>query len=223
MSSGPLVLLQRAVVTNGALHESYARTGEAESAQLMVHMRGIENLLAAAAMSVLDQGEAIKHWTDMNDALASISAQPEQKLKGGRPRGGVSEAARRLPLPKYMSNSAKRQYVQRHIRIATRIFPRAKDEARFQQLDDNQTALLAIAAEETEEAQLAVARAWRFRNVRPADAPKQQESYRVTGLENLPDDHRKRIDRLMRLAASRYRLFVVHANAPDDFDGDQPN
>jgi len=111
--------------------------------------------------------------------------------------------------------------VQRHLRIATRIFPRAKDEARHQQLDNNQTALLTIAAEETEEAQRAVARTWRFRKVGSGCVRKQQEFYKATLPENMPDKHRRKLDRIMKLVSSRFRVDVVHAEA--DPDSDRPD
>jgi hypothetical protein len=191
----------------------YSSTTEVDVVAMAVRMLVIEDQLRAAARPVLDLSEETHEWFVIDDVLATVSAHPEQKPKGGRPRGGVAEAARRLPLPKYMSESARRQLVQRRLRIA-RIFPHAKEEARFQRLDDNQTALLAIAAEESEEAQVAVARAWRFRNVPPGSAPRQLETYTITGLETLTGRQHQKLERVMKLVASRFRASVLHANPP---------
>jgi hypothetical protein len=177
---------------------------------MLARKKSIEELLRGAAATVLERADGINDWVIINAALATVHDQHEQKPKGGRPRGGVAEAARKLPLPRYMSESARCQLVQRCLRIG-RIFPRAKDEARLQKLDDNQTALLAIAAEETEEAQVAKARAWRFRNA-SSSSPPQPESYTITGLENLPAKQRQKLKRVMKLVASRFHASVLHAN-----------
>lgn len=182
---------------------------------MATELAAIDARLCAACRPELDLSEDTARWIVVNAAMISVSAQPEQKQKGGRPRGGVSEAARAIPLPKYMSESAKRQLLQRRIRIA-RIFPRAKQEARVQELDDNQTALLAIAKERTEEAQVEVARAWRFRNV-PRSVLPAPESYTITVPDNLTARQRQKLKRVMKLVTSHFHASVLHAN-PSSID-----
>lgn len=188
--------------------------------QMQARRRQIEILLAGAAMPTLDYAEGVSEWIVINDALAAVYAQPDQKPKGGRPRGGVAEAARRIPLPKYMSECARRQHVQRMLRIS-RILPRAKAEARAQELDDNQTALMAIAAEKTEDAQVKVARTWRFRNASCGAATPVAETYSLSVPESLDARRRQKLERIMKLVASSLRVPVMHVNAPKTADADE--
>jgi hypothetical protein len=73
--------------------------------------------------------------------------------KGGRPEGGIARAARELPVP-CKTVEARRQHIRRAIKIAG-IRDGAKSAARAAGLDNIQSALLAIAAEPSPEAQLA--------------------------------------------------------------------
>ena len=76
-----------------------------------------------------------------------------RKRDRGRPKGGISEAARRLPI-KGKTHVAKRRTVERALKVAS-IFPEAKEAAKKAGLDQNRSKLLKVAAEKTLEAQLA--------------------------------------------------------------------
>jgi hypothetical protein len=111
----------------------------------------IEEILAHAAMPLLDKCELVAEW--VHYAEARVSGQPVHKPQGGRPEGGVARAARELPVPG-KTPEARRKFVERAIKI-TSIWPEAKAEARTAGLDDTQSALLAIAQAHSLEAQLA--------------------------------------------------------------------
>jgi hypothetical protein len=171
--------------------------------------RSIEQRLLGALMTVLQRDEHISEWVVINDALKPVPAQLEQKPKGGRPHGGVAEAARNLPLPGSQSDSARRQFVRRAIRIA-KIYPAAKDAARDEKLDDNQTALLAIAAEETEEAQIEIAKTWRRRNRQGPQGPSDVDGYTVTGLGHLDAAAKQSLDAAIKALVPRFCIVVKH-------------
>ena len=79
---------------------------------------------------------------------------PKCPKKGrGRRKGGISEAARRLPI-KGRRHAAKRKNVERAL-IVDRIFPEAKDAIKKAGLDQNRSKYRKVAAERTLEAQLA--------------------------------------------------------------------
>ena len=208
MSSTALTVFSRAMVGISA-RESYASATDAKVSAMTARKKHIEMLLAGAAMPVLVHAESIRDWIEITDALAPVCAQPEQKPKGGRPRSGVAEAARKLPFPSYMTDSAKRQLVQRALRIS-RIYPRAKNEARVHQLDDNQAALLAIAAEETEEAQIEVAKTWRRRNRQGQRVSGDADAYTVTGLGHLDIAARQSLDQVISALPAKFGVVVKH-------------
>lgn len=104
----------------------------------------IENL-HRSELTALERAE----WTAALVRLCAekpILAQVEPKVGRGRPEGGEREAARELGI--------ERNQVQRAVKIAA-IAPEAREAARTAKLDDNQTALLRVAAEPTPEAQVA--------------------------------------------------------------------
>lgn len=175
-------------------------------------------LRAAVEMTVLSRAEMIKEWVAITDALKSVSAQVEQKPNGGRPHGGVAEAARKLPLPGNQSESARRQFVSRAIRIA-KIFKCAKIVAKEEKLDDNQTALLAIAAEETEEAQIEIAKTWRHRNRQMNPVASEAEAYTVTGLGRLDADTRQGLDQAINALSKKFKVVVVHIGPTNTANG----
>jgi len=166
-------------------------------------------LRAAKLMTVLLRAEMINEWINLTDALKPVSAQPEEKPRSGRPRAGVAEAARKLPLPGNQSESARRQFISRTMKIA-KIFNRAKSAAKEEKLDDNQAALLAIASEETEEAQIEVARSWNRRNRRGHSAPGDTDAYTVTSLSHLNEDERHGIDQILTSLTSKFGVIVKH-------------
>ena len=78
--------------------------------------------------------------------------QVVQKPEGGRPEGGIAEAARLLPVPG-KTEDGKRKTIERALKIAA-ITPEAKEAAAAAGLADNQHALLGVAGEKTKEEQL---------------------------------------------------------------------
>lgn len=111
----------------------------------------IENL-HRSELTVLERAE----WTA---ALAGLCArekagQVDPVFRGGRGNeGGVREAAREIKKADETEEAA-RSRVRRAIEVAA-IAPAAREAARAAKLDDNQSALLRVAAEPTPEAQVA--------------------------------------------------------------------
>jgi hypothetical protein len=89
------------------------------------------------------------YWRPVHDFLA----KKFQKSGRGRPKGGISEAARWLPITG-KSHEAKRKNVERAL-IVDRIFPEAKEAIKKAGLDQNRSKYRKVAAERTPEAQLA--------------------------------------------------------------------
>jgi hypothetical protein len=71
----------------------------------------------------------------------------------GRPKGGIAEAARRLPM-KGKTEHARRKSVERSIKAAS-VSPEAEAAAKAAGLDERQSAMLEIAKAKTPEAQIA--------------------------------------------------------------------
>src|SRR6202035_5005705 len=83
----------------------------------------------------------------------SVLGQAVHKPAGGRPESGLTRAARELCVPG-ATPAARRKYLDRAIKIAE-IWPEAKSAAEAAGLDNNQSALLAVARESSLAAQLA--------------------------------------------------------------------
>ena len=88
----------------------------------------------------------------IDDQPQAISGQVVQKPHAGRPQGGLSEAARRLPVAG-ATEQARRKSVERAIRINS-ISAEAKAAATSTGLGNNQSALLSVAREPTAQGQL---------------------------------------------------------------------
>jgi superfamily II RNA helicase len=76
-----------------------------------------------------------------------------QKKERGRPKSGISEAARQLQV-KGGTHAAKRKTVERALEVAN-ILPEAKEAVKKAGLDKNRSKYLKVATEKTLEAQLA--------------------------------------------------------------------
>ena len=100
----------------------------------------ISENLHRAELTKLERNEQIAEWIKLTEAK-EVSAQVEPKPQCGRPKSGVRAAAREL--------GVDRNEAQRSIKIAE-ITDEAKDAAREAGLDDNQSALLKVAAEPVE-------------------------------------------------------------------------
>jgi hypothetical protein len=118
-----------------------------------VRMAKIAEVLDHAATPHLEKCELVAEWVRHAEAKFSVSGQVDQKPGAGRPEGGISRAARELPLPG-KSEEARRKFIQRAIDINC-IWPEAKSAARKAKLDNIQSALLNIADERTPVGQLA--------------------------------------------------------------------
>jgi hypothetical protein len=104
----------------------------------------------------MEHDEQVAEWVRLMEADQAISGQNVQKKGRGRRKGGVSEAARQLPV-KGKTHAAKRKNVERALKVDS-IFPEAKDAAKKAGFDKNRSKLLKVAAEKTLEAQLAKVR-----------------------------------------------------------------
>jgi hypothetical protein len=106
----------------------------------------ISENLHRAELTVGERADQIAEWIRLT-APDGISGQLDQQIppRGrGRPEGGISEAARTLPVAGE-TEEARRNTVRRAVRIAS-IAPEAREAAREAGLDDNQSALLRIAS-----------------------------------------------------------------------------
>ena len=104
-----------------------------EADETTCRMMTISENLHRSELTVAERGLLLRKWMDLNKG---VSAQLAQKPQGGRPKGGISEAARQLGLNR---DAARRLY------NATDLTPEALALATELGLADNQTALLKIA------------------------------------------------------------------------------
>jgi ParB family chromosome partitioning protein len=110
-------------------------------------------------LTVLDRSEQTAEWVKLTD-VASVSG----------PQGGTAKAARELPVPG-KTEGARRKDMERALKIAG-ISAEAKSLVRDSGLEDNQSALLAIASAKTPEEQIEKARKRVERHRHPPSARK---------------------------------------------------
>ncbi len=126
--------------------------------------------LHRAELTALERDKMVAEWVRLIEKYQKrISGQKVQKRRQrGRPEGGISDAARQLPV-KGRSEAAKRKTIERALRVAN-LSQEAIVAVEAAGLDDNRSALLEIAKEVTPEAQIAKVRtiAGRRRNHREA-------------------------------------------------------
>ena len=103
------------------------------------HVEISENL-HRAELTALERDKLVAEWVELT---GDVSGQNDQKPQGGRPEGGISLAARQLPVDGKTDN-AKRLNVSRSLKVAS-LSPEAQDAARESGLDDNRSALLEAA------------------------------------------------------------------------------
>jgi hypothetical protein len=115
-------------------------------------MDKIATILGYAETPLLGRCDLVAEWVGYAETKLSVFGQIVPKPQGGRPESGISRAARELPVPG-KSPEARRKYIERALKI-NGIWPEAKAAARTARLDDNQSALLAIAKAVSREAQL---------------------------------------------------------------------
>lgn len=116
-----------------------------------LELREIAENLHRADLTVQERSDQVARWVDLveqKDQLAQLAPIESKRSdgKGHRHEGGERKAARDLGLD--------RDEVRRAKKIAS-IEPEAKEAARAAGIDDNQSKLLAVAAEKTPEAQIA--------------------------------------------------------------------
>jgi ParB-like chromosome segregation protein Spo0J len=113
--------------------------------------------LHRAELTALEHDKMVAEWVRLTERYQRISGQKVQKRPRGRPKGGISEAARQLPI-KGKSEAARRKTVERAVRVAN-LTQEAIVAIKAAGLDDRRSALLAVAKEPTPEAQIAKVRA----------------------------------------------------------------
>ena len=116
----------------------------------------ISENLHRAELTSLEYDEQVAEWVRLTQADQRISGQNVQKKGRGRRKGGISEAARKLPV-QGKTQAAKRKNVESALKVDS-IFPEAKDAIKKAGLDKNRSKLLKVAAEKTLDAQLAKVR-----------------------------------------------------------------
>lgn len=116
----------------------------------------ISENLHRAELTPFEHDEQVAEWVRLTESDPPISGQNVQKKGRGRRKGGVSEAARRLPI-KGKTHTAKRKNVERALKVDS-IFAEAKDAIKKAGLDQNRSKYRKVAAEKTLEAQLAKVR-----------------------------------------------------------------
>jgi hypothetical protein len=136
-------------------------------------MEEIEKILGHAALPVLDKSELTAEWVRHAEAKVSGFGQVVINPRGGRPEGGVTRAARELPV-RGKTLGARKKIIERAIDIDA-ILPEAKIAVRAAKLDNNQKALLAIAEEKSLEAQLGKVKEIADRRAAPRKSRKAQK------------------------------------------------
>jgi ParB-like chromosome segregation protein Spo0J len=111
----------------------------------------ISENLHRAELTALEESEHIAEWLELTKEDETVSAQNGQKGKTGRPKGGVSDAARKLPGKG--TQAAKRHKITRAAKIAG-IDAEVKRQIVDAGLADKPTKLNAIASKPDKNAQL---------------------------------------------------------------------
>jgi ParB family chromosome partitioning protein len=112
----------------------------------------ISENLHRADLTQLERAEQTAEWVRLVEQRRMFSGQVVHKSQRGRPEGGIAKAARELPVPGN-TDAARRKSIERSSRIGA-LSDEVKEAAKAAKIDDNQTALLAVANEPTIEAQL---------------------------------------------------------------------
>jgi hypothetical protein len=121
--------------------------------QIDFRMVRIEEILRHAGMHLLEKCGLAAEWLHHAEAKLSVVLGQHVEKSAGRPEGALTRAARELCVPG-KTPEARRKFMERALKIDG-IRPEAKSAAQAAGLDNNQSALLAIAHEHSLEAQLA--------------------------------------------------------------------
>ena len=147
------------LVTGRTRFESYKMLGEQmipctyveDDDDLVREIQLSENLFRRDD-TVLKKAELLAEWIERTEQNGDVSGQVDRKPKGGRPKSGNAQAAREL-LSLAKSDEGGRKQIERAIAIA-KLPTAVKNAAKEAELDDNQSALLEIAKEATQKAQI---------------------------------------------------------------------
>ena len=118
-----------------------------EGDERAARMWDISENLHRAELTPFEHDEQVVEWIKLLEADPGFSGQNVRKKGRGRPKGGISEAARKLPV-KGRTHAAKRKTVERAQKVAN-ILPEAKEAVKKVGLDKNRSKYLKVAAEET--------------------------------------------------------------------------
>jgi ParB-like chromosome segregation protein Spo0J len=110
--------------------------------------------LHRADLTPEEEDEQLAEWVRLFEADQAISGRKVQKKGPGRPKSGISEAARQLQV-KGKTHEAKRKRVAHAVKL-TSVFQEAKEAAKKASL--NRSERLKVAEEKTPEAQVAKVR-----------------------------------------------------------------
>jgi ParB-like chromosome segregation protein Spo0J len=147
--------------------------------------------LHRAELTKLERDENLAEWIRITER---VSAQVAAKPQGGRPEGGIRAASRELGIDEDDGRRA--------VKVAS-ISDEAKEAARDAGIDDNRSALLAVAKESTPEAQVA-----KVADIKVAkEALKQRKPY-VSALE---------VSSLIENALFEIELQLHGIKDPDEF------
>jgi hypothetical protein len=198
--------------SGSAIHEPVEQSTKAtppsdtSADKIDARLAEIEEILRHAGLAVLDKAALVAEWVKTSDRCNN-SGQDVQEHTVGRPRGGIAQAARVLCVPG-KTEEARRKFIEREMKIDA-ISSDAKDEARRLGLEDNQSALLAV-ANVTPEEQVAKVheRAERKRGRRRKQSITPDRAKDETNMQQrLPDERDVEMERLRTdLASTREAL-----------------
>jgi hypothetical protein len=107
---------------------SYVNVVEITGSDTEVRLWEIAEYLHRADLTVQEEADHVAEWVRLTEAESKVvSGQNVQKPEGGRPEGGISKAARDLPV-RGSTPEAKRKNVERDLKIAS-ITPAARKAA----------------------------------------------------------------------------------------------
>jgi ParB family transcriptional regulator, chromosome partitioning protein len=170
----------------------------------------ISENLDRAELTPLERDEHLAEWVRLSQATSEISGQGVQKMRRGRPKGGVAEVARHFRWGN-KSEGARRRTIERAVKVDG-ISPEAKKEARKAGLDKNHSALLRIAAEKTLDGQLE-----KIRTLRAGKSVAKEERHR----DGRDDEGNQDLEELMsewkKSSELRRRFSDASATVRDQF------
>lgn len=167
-----------------------------QGSDLNARMWEISENLHRSDLTVLERSQHIAEWVRLSIDRAEVDGEDQgflvqlaPKPQGGRPEGGIRAAERELGF--------EHTEVQRAVTIATKLAPEAKNESIAQDLDDNQSALLAAAKEKTPQEQI--------KKLQEIGSKKRAQQTRITK----PDDE------ISQEWRAKFNKLIAKASQPD--------